>query len=308
MSRISKHLQIYAQNHMPIGVGLRHPHFKDALSETAGIDFLEVHAENFFAEGGLPRQILEAIAAQYPLSFHGTSMGLGSAGGVNQHYLERLKQVIEYFKPHWVSDHASFAWSTIHGRQVHMADLLPLPFNMSSLDILVANVDYVQQHLGRQLLIENIVVYLDIDTHEMHETEFLSRLVERTGCGLLVDLNNLLVNARNNIHQSPLSEAKQWLEAIPVAAVKEVHLAGYTEPKPDQLIIDDHSQPVSDECWALYQHALLHFDSFASLIEWDSELPSWQVLLNESKKASQHIEEHQATMEKQNEQQLCISA
>ncbi len=308
MFRSIKHQSARSRLRMPVGVGLRHPHFNDVLSGENSIDFVEVHSENFFAEGGLAVKYLEHISERYPLSFHGTSMGLGSVEGPGLSYLKQLKRVIERFKPSLVSDHASFAWSTSSGQLIHMGDLLPIPFSQQSLDVLANNVDRVQQFLGRQLLVENLVVYVDIFAHRMSETEFLSMLVERTGCGLLVDLNNLLVNERNRQSRTALENAKRYLRDLPADAVKEVHLAGYTPPHAGDLIIDDHSQPVSDECWQLYQYSLLQFNSFASLVEWDNKLPAWQVLLNESEKASRLISEHQIHLEARDEQRYAVSA
>lgn len=268
-----------------IGVGLRHPHYKEALLGTSSIDFVEIHAENFFAEGGMLPELLSDIALQYPISLHSTSMGLGSAVGINGDYLQRLKQLSQQINPILISDHACFTWSNINGKSVHAGDLLPLEFTQQSLQVMVDNVNQVQQLLGRQILVENLSAYVEFNFSDMSETEFLSQLVDKTGCGLLVDLNNLLVNARNFSDQKPLTVARQWLREIPSGAVGEIHLAGFTKVKEGELIIDDHSQPVSPECWLLYRDAIALFGAVTTLIEWDNNLPSWSTLLDQAVKA-----------------------
>lgn len=268
-----------------IGVGLRHPHYKEALLGTSSIDFVEIHAENFFAEGGMLPELLSDIALQYPISLHSTSMGLGSAVGINGDYLQRLKQLSQQINPILISDHACFTWSNINGKSVHAGDLLPLEFTQQSLQVMVDNVNQVQQLLGRQILVENLSAYVEFNFSDMRETEFLAELVDKTGCGLLVDLNNLLVNARNFSDQKPLSVARKWLREIPSDAVGEIHLAGFTKVKEGELIIDDHSQPVSPECWLLYRDAVALFGAVTTLIEWDNNLPSWSTLLDQAAKA-----------------------
>lgn len=268
-----------------IGVGLRHPHFQDALNGSPAIDFVEVHAENFFAGGGLAPAFLEEIVKRYDLSLHSTSMGLGSATGVNHRYLEKLERLIERVNPSLISDHASFAWSQHKGKHVHAGDLLPLEFSTSSLDVLIENIDRVQQTLGRQLLLENVSSYVDFDHSQLSETEFLVTTAERSQCKLLVDLNNLLVNAKNAGSLTPLEDATQWLNEIPSHLVGEIHLAGYSFNSANDIIIDDHSQAVSDDCWELYRIAIERFGSVATLIEWDNELPSWNTLVAEADKA-----------------------
>ncbi len=271
-----------------IGVGLRHPHFQDALSGSPAIDFVEVHAENFFAGGGIASTFLEKIIKRYDLSLHSTSMGLGSAIGVNGGYLEKLSLLVEKLNPCLISDHASFSWTQHKGRNIHAGDLLPLEFSHSSLDLLVENIDRVQQKLGRQLLIENISSYITFHPTELSETEFLVTAAERSQCKLLVDLNNLLVNSRNVDDDNPLDTSIQWLNEIPSHLVGEIHLAGYSVNSNREMIIDDHSQAVSDECWQLYRTAIERFGSVATLIEWDNQLPSWDTLVSEADKA-RHI-------------------
>ena len=276
-----------------VGVGLRHLHYQDALHGTSAIDFVEIHAENFFSHGGITQTVLGEIQEQYPISLHATSMGLGSAAPIKTSYLTQLKKLVEQINPALVSDHACFTWSYQKGVDVHAGDLLPLEFTPASLAVLSENIDRVQQILGRQILVENISSYISLQQDGMSETEFLVTLAERTQCGLLVDLNNILVNASNKINgdfssnasTTPMAIARQWLDDIPQHLVKELHLAGYTPVSPPEIIIDDHSQPVSEQCWELYQHAIERYGPVHSLIEWDNALPPWQTLLDQAAKA-----------------------
>ncbi len=275
-----------------VGVGLRSPHFRDALSDAHPIDFVEVHAENFFAAGGLSPTILEEVSNRYALSLHATSMGLGSEAAMNPDYLAKLTTLIERSNPALVSDHACFAWGLVNGQPVHAGDLLPLAYTPQNLDVLVENVDRIQQHLGRKILVENVSTYLEFEYATLSETEFLVTLAERSQCGLLVDLNNILVNAHNFANGHVLETAQQWLEDIPTHLIGEFHLAGFTQAQSPDLIVDDHSQAVSDECWALYQFAIHRFGPVATLIEWDNNLPDWQVLVKEAQKARHIMHQH----------------
>jgi len=268
-----------------IGVGLRHQHFQDALKGSPFIDFVEVHAENFFADGSLASAFLDDFSEIYDLSLHSTSMGLGSASGVNERYLERLKRLIDRVDPRIISDHASFSWSEYKNQSIHSGDLLPLEFTNTSLNVLVENIDQAQQYLGRQLLIENVSSYIQFDRSNIEETEFLVTAAERSQSRLLVDLNNLLVNAKNESSEDPLESSIRWLDQIPRHLVGEIHLAGYSPADTYDVIIDDHSQAVSHDCWELYRYSLERFGSVATLIEWDNELPSWDTLVAEAKKA-----------------------
>ncbi|BFM15481.1 DUF692 domain-containing protein [Maricurvus nonylphenolicus] len=268
-----------------VGVGLRHAHYGDAMSGTSAIDFVEVHAENFFAQGGASLSLLQDVSERYPLSLHSTSLGLGSASGINAAYLEKLALLTERVNPVLISDHACFTWSQLHGHSVHAGDLLPLEYSARSLQLLIDNVDRVQQHFGRQILVENVSAYIAFNDTTMSEAEFLVALAQRSGCGLLVDLNNVLVNAHNFPEGDPLTVAKQWVDAIPSELIGELHLAGYTPSVSPELIIDDHSQAVSEECWALYEYTIQRTGPIATLIEWDNDLPAWPILVAEALKA-----------------------
>ncbi|BCD96483.1 DUF692 domain-containing protein [Marinagarivorans cellulosilyticus] len=277
-----------------VGVGLRHPHFSDALNGVAAdagqLDFIEIHTENFFAQGGPLIPLIDELAAKYAISLHGTSLGLGSACGIPKAYLSALASLNDRVRPIMLSDHASFSWGEIERQSVHAGDLLPLEFGPEGLEVIANNVDEVQQHLGRQLLVENISRYLPLVNAQMSEQEFLSILVDKTQCGLLIDLNNVLINAHNFEEGNALSNAQSWLEKIPKQAVKELHLAGYTPAQKEYFIVDDHSRAISDECWQLFDYALERFGAVPTLIEWDNDLPEWQVLLAEAKKATLKIE------------------
>ncbi|KGJ86903.1 DUF692 domain-containing protein [Colwellia psychrerythraea] len=268
-----------------IGVGLRHQHFTEALTTPSNIDFVEVHSENFFAKGGAALSVLAQASKKYAISLHSTAMGLGSAQGVPSHYLQKLNQLASTCNPILMSDHACFSWGQLNGQQVHAGDLLPLAYSEQTLMVLAHNIDRVQQSLGRSLLVENLSAYIQYSHACMPETEFLTRLTELTGCKLLVDLNNIIVTANNINAAQPLSYAQQWLAEIPTDLVGEIHLAGYTEVNEGELIIDDHSQAISNQGWQLYRYALERFGKVPTLVEWDNNLPSWQTLVAEADKA-----------------------
>ena len=268
-----------------VGLGLRHAHYADALTSAAPIDFVELHSENFFSSGGAIQGVLENIQQMYPISLHSTALGLGSAEVPEYASFDRLNGLVNKVQPILVSDHASYSWGTWDTRTVHAGDLLPLSFNPQSLQVLAQNVDKAQQALGRRLLIENLSSYIWFNTDSMPETEFLVRLTELTGCGLLVDLNNIIVSGHNLNEPDIEAYASSWLRQIPTDVVGEIHLAGFTKVKPGELVVDDHSQKVSASCWTLYADAIKRFGAVPTLIEWDNKLPQWDVLLREVKKA-----------------------
>lgn len=272
---------------VPVGVGLRHEHYSAALSSTALIDFVEVHSENFFAGGGASQAVLEQAMQRYPISLHSTAMGLGSADGVPQNHLAKLKALANFSSPVLMSDHACFTWSQLNGKTVHAGDLLPLAYTEQNLLVLAHNVDRVQQYLGRPLLMENLSAYISYPDPCMSETEFLVRLSDMSGCQLLLDLNNILVTANNTEQNDSLAYALDWINQLPEHKVGEIHLAGFSQVAAGELAVDDHSQAVSDECWQLYRHALQRFGKIPTLIEWDTDLPSWSALLDEAQKAKQ---------------------
>jgi uncharacterized protein (UPF0276 family) len=282
-----------SEKKVAIGVGLRHPHYADVLAPSSNIltnystkvDFVEVHSENFFARGGASRTLIQEVAEKYPVSLHSTALGLGSKASISGGYLESLNELTQVIKPFLMSDHAAFSWSEFEGKSMHAGDLLPISFNEQNLKNMANNIDAVQQLTGERLLIENLSAYLQPKNSILAETEFLVALTELTQCGLLIDLNNLVVNANNFSDLSAFDYAQSWLQQIPTEVVGEIHLAGFTPAIVGELAIDDHSQPVSDVGWQLYQFSLQRFGAVPTLIEWDNNLPSWQELLAEVQKA-----------------------
>lgn len=268
-----------------IGVGLRHSHYSDFLAGPEGIDFVEVHAENFFPVGGVTSEFLQEAAQICPISIHATTLGLGSAQGVPAPHVERLKALVDLIGPLLISDHACFAWSSLDGREVHAGDLLPIPFNRQSLQVIVEHIRHVQERLGRQMLVENLSAYIEPQGSQMNEADFLVRMCEQSGCLLLLDLNNLMVNAVNAGVPDVLGNICDYINRIPPGLVGEIHLAGCTPVADDELLIDDHSRPVSELVWEAYELALKRFGAVPTLIEWDTDLPSWAELRAEADKA-----------------------
>jgi uncharacterized protein (UPF0276 family) len=273
--------------HGPTGIGWRHAHYGALLEERPSLDFLEVHSENFFAAGGAALSLLEQARGAYGISLHGVGLALGSAAGVDTQHLDRLARLVERIDPLLVSDHACFARAPGPQGMVHAADLLPLPFNGEALDVLCANVQQVQDRLQRPLLVENLSAYLTLAGSDRSETDFLASLAQRTGCRLLVDVNNIYVNALNarisGTGGDPLQACMDWLDAIPHAAVGELHLAGHCAM--DDIVIDDHGSRVCDDVWQLYAHAVRRFGAVPTLIEWDTAVPALEVLLQEAGRA-----------------------
>lgn len=265
-----------------VGLGWRQAHYGSLLEQRPALGFIEVHAENFFAEGGATLAVLEAGREAYALSLHGVGLGLGSASGLDGWHLERLARLVERFEPALVSDHACFA-RVASG--AHASDLLPVPFNEASLAVMVSHVQQVQDRLRRPLLVENISAYLAWDSDTMAEPAFFNELCRRSGCGLLLDLNNLMVNSRNR-GDSPataVQSAQAWVAALQPGIVGEIHLAGHCDL--GDVVIDDHGSRVSDELWQLYEHTLRRLGLVPTLIEWDTDVPALEVLLDEVARA-----------------------
>ncbi len=277
--------ETFNNSNIAIGVGLRHPHYAEVLAKPAPIDFIEVHSENFFAQGGANRAFIQQVAAQYPVSLHSTALGLGSQTDIAQQYLSSFKRLIDDVKPFLMSDHAAFAWGMVNGKKVHAGDLLPIAFNQKNLRNMATNIDRIQQLSGKKILVENLSAYLIPNGSTMSETEFLVSLTEITGCELLIDLNNILVNAHNFSRLPAMEYTTKWLKEIPENVVGEIHLAGFSDVPLGDLAIDDHSQAISDDGWAIYKSALQRFGAQPTLIEWDNNLPSWQTLISEAQKA-----------------------
>ena len=275
-----------------VGIGWRQPHYAAVLEQRPAIDFLEVHSENFFGAGGASLAVLERGRAHYPVSLHGVGLSLGSATGLDPWHLDQLAHLVERIDPVRVSDHASFARGVFHGQAVHASDLLPIPFSNDALDVLCNNVDLVQNRLGRRFLVENLSAYItwQVPDHEdaLAETDFLSALARRTGCGLLVDVNNIYVNALNaakgGVCADPEVACRTWIDAIAPEAVGELHLAGHchVHDAHGDIVIDDHGSRVCDAVWRLYRYAIARFGAVPTLIEWDTDVPALDVLLDEA--------------------------
>ncbi len=259
------------------GIGLRAPHVRELLQQQANVGFVEAHAENYFG-GGEPRQQILQIAEHYPLSLHGVGLSLGRADDLDQQHLARFAELAKQTQPIFVSEHLS--WSAY--QHIHVPDLLPLPFTTEALTIMVAHVQKFQETIGRSILIENPSNYLVFANLDYSEPEFLSELCKRSGCGLLLDINNIAVSA-HNLNQS----AHDYLHAIPEKYVQQFHLAGYQINQlenGDTIHIDTHGQKIQNDVWSLYDVALQKFGNLPVLLEWDSNIPALPVLLAEAEK------------------------
>jgi uncharacterized protein (UPF0276 family) len=250
---------------------MRQPHYQELLEIRPPLDFLEVHSENFFARGGASYAVLERARRAYPISLHGVGLSLGSADGIASLHLEKLRTLVERVEPQLVSEHLS--WGRVDA--VHFNDLLPIPYTQDALNIMSARIDHVQTVLHRQILIENLSAYLQYRESEMSETAFLADLARRTGCGILLDVNNLYVNAVNFGF-----DPKVLLAELPAQSIGEIHLAGHL--KTDDCLIDDHGSRVCPEVWDLYREAISTLGPAPTLIEWDTNVPELSVLLDEA--------------------------
>lgn len=269
------------------GIGLRAEHYDAVLETRPPVGWLEVHSENYFGAGGKPLDYLERIRAHYPLSLHGVGLSIGSTDPLDHRHLAKLKNLIRRFEPALVSEHLS--WGSVGGR--YLNDLLPLPYTEEALYHLVARVARLQDALGRSILIENPSSYLQYVESTIPEWAFLAELAERTGCGVLLDVNNVYVSARNHGF-----DAGAYLRAIPRRVVREIHLAGFTVNRCDdgEILIDTHSRPVWPAVWALFRQAVHRFGRIPTLIEWDTDLPELAVLVDEARRADAILEERHA--------------
>lgn len=254
-----------------VGIGLRHAHYRDFLDGKQPVDWLEVHTENYLGDGGYDLHVLEQVRRDYPLSFHGVGLGLGSAMPMDTAHLDRIAALVDRFQPALVSEH--LCWSAVPTR--HVNDLLPLPFTNEVLDVVACHVDQMQTVLKRSVLLENISSHLRFRQDEMNEVEFLMEVVGRTGCAVLLDINNLYVNQCN--HQE---DALAAIDRVPPGAVQEIHLAGHLVT--EDTVVDHHGSRASPDVWALYQHALDRFGPVSTLLEWDTDIPPIGVLLDEA--------------------------
>lgn len=269
------------------GIGLRAPHHAEFLATRPAVAFVEVHSENFFADGGRQIEVLDTVRRDYPVSLHGVGLSLGSTDPLSSEHLRRLRRLVERVQPALISEHV--CWSSVEG--TFLNDLLPLPLTEEALDHMARQVGIVQDFLGRQILVENVSSYLQIDTPQMSEWEFLTQLAERADCLLLLDINNVHVNARNHGF-----DAQEYLRAIPPARVAELHLAGHSVVNDGaaELLIDTHDAPVPDVVWQLYQAAVERFGPVPTLIERDAKLPPLAELVAEADKANGYLEARNA--------------
>jgi uncharacterized protein len=275
---------VTAPGSMPVraGIGLRAVHHAELMAHHPAVGWLEAHSENYFAAGGAQRGILESLRADYALSLHGVGLSLGSTDPFDRMHLRRLRELVRRTEPGFVSEHLS--WSSVGGR--YLNDLLPLPCTEEALRHMVSRVRELQDYLGRHVLVENVSSYLRFAETQLTEWEFLGALAEQADCGLLVDVNNVYVSARNHGF-----DAHAYLSSLPADRVQELHLAGHTVRQIDgrELLIDTHSARVCEAVWALYDHALHCFGPLPTLIEWDTDIPALAVLQDEAQRADAHL-------------------
>ena len=258
-----------------VGVGLRARHYREFLESHPQVDWLEVHSENYFGDGGYDLHVLEHVRSQYPISLHGVALSLGSADGVREGHLAKLKRLVDRIEPALVSEH--LCWAALGPR--HFNDLLPLPYTRAALDQIVSHVTHVQETLRRRILVENVSSYLQFRVSEIPEFVFLAELAKRSGCAILLDVNNLFVNSVNHGFD-PI----QALHQIPREVVGEIHLAGHSAA--GELLIDDHGSRVAPQVWNLYEVACRRLGAVPTLIEWDTAIPPLDVLLDEAAMAA----------------------
>jgi uncharacterized protein len=256
------------------GIGWRPPHYRSLLDERPPVGFLEVHSENFFGAGGQPHHFLEQARRHYPLSLHGVGLSLGSSDELNLAHLHALERLVERYQPFLVSEH--LCWNSIGGR--YLNELLPLPYTEEALAHVTQRIDQVQSRLGRRILIENIAAYVRFRHSTIPEFEFLAALCRRTGCGLLLDVNNIYVNAVNHGFD-PID----CLAVVAPESVEEMHLAGFDDA--GECLIDTHGRLVQDPVWALYSQALERIGKRPTLIEWDTDIPPLATLVAEAHRA-----------------------
>ncbi|NJD32201.1 MAG: DUF692 domain-containing protein [Gammaproteobacteria bacterium] len=265
------------------GIGLRSAHHEDAANGRPPVAWLEVHTENYFHDGGPSLRALERARGHYPISMHGVGLGLGSVAPLDRGHLERVKRAIQRFEPALVSEHA--CWG--HAAGEHFNDLLPLPYTEEAVNHLASRVREVQDFLGRQILVENLSSYFAYSASRLTEWDFLAAVVERSGCGLLLDVNNVYVNSVN------LGlDAGKFIASVPRGAVQEIHLAGHRRNRVGSrdLAIDDHGSAVCAEVWTLYERAIERLGPVPTLVEWDTDVPALEVLVAEAHKADARLE------------------
>lgn len=265
------------------GLGLKPSHFREILDAVPDVGFFEVHAENYMVPGGPMHHYLERIREHYPLSLHGVGLSIGADAPLDKTHLDALAVLIDRYAPQAFSEH--LAWSS-HG-EFFLNDLLPLPYTTATLDRVCNHIDQVQAHLGCRMLLENPSTYLEFTTSTLSETDFISEVIRRTGCGLLLDVNNAYVSCVNHNW-----DPQVYVRALPLKQVEQIHLAGFAtqaDANGDPLLIDSHGAPVAQDVWSLYAEVLEQIGPIATLIERDNDIPPFDVLLAEAKVAESHL-------------------
>lgn len=265
--------------HLGVGLGLRPAHYDHVLSRRPAVSWFEAISENYMglrggASGGRPLEVLEEVRRHYPVMLHGVSLNIGSIDPLNRDYLKRLKRLVRIIEPAIVSDH--LCWTGVNGRNLH--DLMPLPYTEATIKHVAARLRHVQEFLGRRILVENVSSYLTYRHSEMTEWEFLAEIADRADCGILLDVNNIHVSAVNHGFN-----ALDYINAVPIERVGQMHLAGYSDE--GGFLIDTHDHPVSDPVWELYAAAIKRFGRVPTLIEWDDKIPSFARLQKEAARA-----------------------
>ncbi|MEM7257769.1 MAG: DUF692 domain-containing protein [Pseudomonadota bacterium] len=263
------------------GLCLKPQHYSNILSELPDVGWFEVHAENYLGAGGAPLHYLQKIRENYALSIHGVGLSIGSADGLDHNHLNRVAALVDRFEPESFSEH--LAWST-HDSQF-FSDLLPLPYNRPTEDLVCDHIDQIQTLLGRQMLLENPSNYLALKDSVYAEQEFIGNVIKRTGCGLLLDVNNVYVSACNCDYS-----AEQYIQQLPLTAVGEIHLAGHSVDntvESEPLLIDAHDRQVCADVWALFEYTVAQTGARPTLIEWDTNIPEWSVFMDELQQADQ---------------------
>ena len=266
------------------GTGYKPQHFAAILQDAGPVAWLEIHAENYMGAGGRPLAQLRHLAERFPISVHGVGLSIGGEGPLDRDHLDRLKHLVGWLNPASFSEH--LAWSTHDG--AYLNDLLPVPYTASTLTRVCDHIDLVQELLGRRMLLENPSTYVAFTETAMAEVEFLSQIARRTGCGLLLDVNNVYVSGTNQ-NYDPMA----YLDAFPLHLVGEIHLGGHDEDRDDhgnRLLIDSHGAEVVDPVWALYAHVIARSGPRPTLIEWDNDVPDWPVLMAEAARAARVLE------------------
>lgn len=265
------------------GAGYKPQHFKDILDGAAPVAWLEVHAENYMGAGGRPLAQLRLLAERFPISVHGVGLSIGGEAALDEEHLARLKSLCDWLKPASFSEH--LAWSTHEG--AFLNDLLPVPYTPATLSRVADHIDRVQEVLGRRMLLENPSTYVAFTESTLEEIDFLKEIASRTGCGLLLDVNNVYVSCTNQQR-----DAEAYIRAFPLHQVGEIHLGGHDEDRDDagrRLLIDSHAAAVVDPVWALYAATIAAGGARPTLIEWDNEVPDWPTLAAEAARAARHL-------------------